>query len=309
MNGKIFKSRFINLIKECISNSWDVRLFNKIGKRIDAKFDFHKASGISEKMIVQPMDAARIFVNYFFENDLQFKLINELIYAHLHGVDGYSISIFNFNGLVDELEKLGYVYDNTRQTIVQIDNENILPNWGYLEEGKEYHFCFISIDIVENSKIVRKNVPSKIKDTYRNFYEILKKSITRRDGRIWVWEGDGGIITFQGESAINRAMYSILDFILNLPVYNCIYNLLNQEIVFRTVIHPGKAIFMNDINKINSEALDRLLEIEKSYTKPGNIVISKLAWQALNPTLQSFFTPIENLYYFQYEAGRKLKNG
>ncbi len=308
MIGK-FRTRFKKILIECISNSLDIRMCNKIGKKIEPLFDIYKVSGISEKIVIQTMDAAKILIDYFFEKEKPYRLIDEIINANFFGIDSYPITIYNLNVLLEEIEKMGYRYDKKLKRVVLIDKYNNLVNWGYLEENEEYHFCFVSIDIVENSKIVRKNNPQNISETYRYFYEILKNKITIRDGRIWIWEGDGGIIAFQGENAINRAVYALFDFVLSQPVINSIYNLLNKEIKYRIAINPGKAIFKNDIDKIRSDELDRVRELEKTTT-PGYMIITKITWQSLNSSLQNLFKSIdskdnEGLYYLHYKDGRE----
>jgi len=306
----IFKTRFKKILTECIANSLDVRMINKIGQKIEPQFDFNKITGISDKMAVQSMDAANIFVDYFFNSGNPTKLINEIINANFFGIDGYESPIYNITKLLDELLRLGYIYDKSLKKIIFKDKDSTLLNWGILDEGEEYSFCFVAIDIVESSKIVRKNRGANITETYKSFHDLLKLKVIKRDGRVWSWEGDGGLIAFYGDDAIKRAVFAILDFFFNLHFYNSVYNKLNNEIRFRAAIHPGKAIFRHEVNKIQSQAIDRVKEMEKNFASPANLVISKLAMQSLNPTLQSFFKPIDNnensnIYCLNYISGRK----
>ncbi len=306
----IFKSRFKKIFTECISNSVDTRMLGKIIRKFDPHFDFSKITGISDKMVLQSGDAANISVDYYFNTENFNKYITEVINANYFGVDGYETPIYNITGLLYELFKLGYIYDKSLRKIILTDRNNSLLNWGILDEGEEYSFCFASIDIVENSRIVRQNKGINISETYKAFHDLLKIKVIKRDGRIWTWEGDGGLIAFYGEDAINMAVFAVLDFFLDIPFYNAVYNKLSNEIRFRAAIHPGKAIFRNNINLIQSKAIERVKEYEKNYAIPANLVISRLAMQSINPSLQSFFKPIDNIedssiYYFNYYSGRK----
>jgi hypothetical protein len=117
-------------------------------------------------------------------------------------------------------------------------------------------------------------------------------------------------LLFHGENAIQRAVYSMLDFTLSMPVFNACFNRLGEEIFARVAIHPGKAVYKEDVSIIKSEAVDYVKKIEKDHTRPGNLVLSKIAWQELGTSLQSYFKPLkvsqnEDLYSLHFEAGRR----
>jgi hypothetical protein len=194
--AKKFKSRFTKILIEVMATSLDIKMINRLGRRIDPLFDIHKVSGVPEKLTLQMLDAARIFVEYCYEHDKHVSLLGELINAQIYGIDGYPITINNFPGFLKEVEKIGYRYDKEHRKVLTIETRSADPGWGYLEKNKEYSLCFISIDIVDNSKIVRKYNIRKIGETYRMFHNLVEAKSTARNGRIWVWEGDGGLIAF-----------------------------------------------------------------------------------------------------------------
>jgi len=309
-----FNDRFKELLIDSLSNSLSARMCNKLGERLEPLFNIHKISGISEKITMQPRNMAKNFVDYFFSKNKEFALVNELIKVSNHGIDGYSINVYNVNVLLKELQKLGYFFDKAHDQLVLIDHNSILPDWGILEDNKEYSICLVSVDIVKNSKIVREDNPRLIKETFKSFHNFINAKITNRDGRLWIWEGDGGIIAFYGDDAVNRAVFSVLDFYLSLPVFNAVFNKIKTAIVPRIAVHFGKVLFKKDIFLIKSDAIDTVREIEKNYTKAGEFLLTNIVHISLNTNLKNLFVPVNKVYKhellkFNFNVGRLPDNG
>jgi Na+/H+-translocating membrane pyrophosphatase len=49
---------------------------------------------------------------------------------------------------------------------------------------------------VKNSKFVRKYTADRIQKTYTDLKDIVDIAIERRNGRVWIWEGVGGLVAF-----------------------------------------------------------------------------------------------------------------
>ncbi len=309
-----FSDRFKELLIDSVSNSLSARMCNKLGEKLEPLFNIHRISGISEKITMQPRNMAKNFVDYFFSKNQEFDLVNEFIKVSLYGIGGYTINVYNINVLLKELEKLGYLYDKSHDQLVLVDRNSNQPDWGILEENKEYSVCLVSVDIVKNSKIVREDNPRLIKETYKSFHNFINAKITSRDGRLWLWEGDGGIIAFYGDDAVNRAVFSVLDFYLSMPVFNAVFNKIKTAIVPRIAVHSGKILFKKDVYCIKSDAIDTVKEIEKNLTQAGEFLLTNVVHISLNTNLKNFFAPINRRYKhellkFNFNVGRMPDNG
>lgn len=71
-----------------------------------------------------------------------------------------------------------------------------LPTGGVLRNGSDYVISMLRLDIVGNTELVRKYSKTLIESTYSDLRQIVEMASDRRNGRIWSWEGDGGIIAF-----------------------------------------------------------------------------------------------------------------
>ena len=66
----------------------------------------------------------------------------------------YSISYLReiVNGVID----LGYIFDNQNKLFVENPRIQRTKNWGILMDGEDYLFTFLRLDIVGNTKLVKK---------------------------------------------------------------------------------------------------------------------------------------------------------
>ena len=60
-----------------------------------------------------------------------------------------------------------WLYDNNNKMFVEDSSIRISRNWGVLLEEEEYTFSFIRLDIVGNTKLVKK-YPNFYKNTYHH---------------------------------------------------------------------------------------------------------------------------------------------
>lgn len=284
----IIKSRFKKILIESISASFDPKLINHLGREVESGFDLKKISGLSYGLTLQPLDASKIIVDYFLKKNQAKQLIRELLNAVYHGLNGRTISMSTINKILIELEKINYYYDKKQKLIID-KSGNQSNDWGFLEENNEYSFCFASIDVVKNSVITRLNKSNTVSSIYKQLHSLVENKVHQRNGRVWNWEGDGGIIAFYGENAVERTTIAMFDSILSMPVFNAIQNKLYFEIKIRIAIHPGKAVYKKNIKTIKSEALKTTQMLEKKYTPPGSLCISNVGWKSLDSNFQSLF--------------------
>lgn len=77
---------------------------------------------------------------------------------------------------------------------------------GVLREGKEYSLIVASIDIHDNSALVKKYKSYLIEKEYKKVIEFISRKLHDYNGRVWFWAGDGGIIAFRDEDGPVNAL-------------------------------------------------------------------------------------------------------
>jgi class 3 adenylate cyclase len=174
-------------------------------------------------------------------------------------------------------------------------DKEYLPSWGTLKDGKEYSLTVASVDICDNSKLVKKYKPKIMEKVYYELWEYLKNKLSLYDGRIWSWAGDGGILAFRQSNETTESVRCCLEIILSLPVFNLLPNRpIKDDIVLRIGMDCGKIKFFKDTGRIVSDVINYAAHLEKKGTKPNGLSISDVLFKSLTPAMKSIFkTKIE----------------
>ena len=147
---------------------------------------------------------------------------------------------------------------------------------GVLLEGYEYTICFLRMDVEGNSSLVRKYPQNIIKKTYTDLRSIVNRVIDKRDGRIWNWEGDGGLVAFFFGNRQLNATLCAMEIMHELFMYNLEQCRLDKPLKIRIAVHGGSLEYSGDLENITkSEPVKRVHEIEKKFTKPGTVTMSE----------------------------------
>ena len=169
-------------------------------------------------------------------------------------------------------------------------NGRTLVSWGALRDGREYPLAIASIDICQNSELVKKHTPKVMEQVYYRLWEFLKARLDTWEGRIWSWAGDGGILAFRGEENVARAVSCCLEILASLSVFNMQPDKpIKDAICFRIALDFGPLKFFSDTGKIVSEVINYAAHLEKKGTKPSKLSISDEVHARLSPAMQKMF--------------------
>ncbi len=274
-----------------------------IGKEIFSRFNAHLLSGLPFGIILQPDIAAKTLIEHSIQQNKLKEVTELIINIALHnggGVIFRPIEIPEIKEVLSFLSSYGFHFKNN---ILEFTNQK--DNWGYLEENKEYYFVYMSIDIVGNSQIQLKYPKELIEEVYTRLQKLIRILVEFYDGKIWTWAGDGGIATFYvgnvEELAANSAMKIFFElFLFNLDPNR---NKFEEPIKLRIGIHGGNSIYKENKGNILSDAINYVAHLEKNYTNPDSITISKIIYERLNPRLQNIFKKkgiFENIETYEF---------
>jgi class 3 adenylate cyclase len=192
------------------------------------------------------------------------------------------------NEIIKRINECGYIYDNENKIFVENPAMRRTKNWGALIEGKEYHFAFLRIDIAENSKLVRKYPEKLINEAYSDVREIVETSIDKRNGRIWNWEGDGGLVAFYFSNKDLQAALSGIEIINKLFIYNLSHCRLDEPLKVRIAVHSGLCRYTEDLEaQMKDDVIKLTVQIESQLTKPNSMTISNTVRSKLYSSLLS----------------------
>jgi class 3 adenylate cyclase len=291
----------MHLATRALAESMDVRSMIHLARRFIRNYDLYEQMGFSRNMSIPNKDAAKQIVRDVKNSELMLDLISMLIKIHEMGLGGRKYRIPYLSDMVGEIRKSGLIYDKDTNMFFEDPRVMQTMNWGVLREFEEYIFTFLRIDIVGNSTLVRENPEEVIQKTYSDLRALVQTSIIKRNGRIWNWEGDGGLVAFYFSHKNIHAVLSAMEILHELYIYNLVRSNLNTPLRVRMAVHCGICQFRHNFEDLKSDTIKKIMYLESKCTKPEMVTVSSAVYQMLNETivkqLQQIKSDTELPYY------------
>jgi len=257
-----------------------------------------------QRLRLPPHIASEHLINFIRKNEKTSGLVRFLIDLDCHTLSGKQIIFRELEDLLVILRHSGIGYDFSKREFYFISETDAGPKWEEcLQEGKEYEFSYVSVDIVKSSDMTRNEDIKLVKHTINSLFELINKSAHNYSGSIWSWQGDGGIVAFWGEQCIFQSIYFSIEALGLLPVFNVRQNSLENDIDLRFGIDCGKTSYKKDKGNIISPNLNFAAHLEKKCTAKNSITISERIYTALDYKQTTYFQPkgqLEDTIYYSY---------
>lgn len=290
----------ISLTAKALAESMDVHTMSHVARKLIHNYDIYKRTGFPLNFPIPKKDAARQIMNDMRDKELFFQLINLLIDIHEKGIMGRKHRILHLREVMREIKRAGFIYDREYNMFVEDPRVRQTHNWGVLREFEEYIFTFVCFDVVGSSYLVRRHSEDLIQQIYSEISTTIKDITSKRNGRLWNWEGDGGLIAFYFSNKNKNAALSAIEIVHELYIYNLIRNRLDEPLRMRIAVHSGPCQFRHAFTDIKSDTLNQIYEIESSHTKPDSVTFSSTVYRMLDNSIARELRQIkgkENTFY------------
>lgn len=297
-------SSLVSLAAKALSESMDLDLMTSLVRELIYDYDLYRATGYRDSMSLNRRDAARQIVPDIVKAGLFNNMVSILIQFHTDGYKGRKYPIQYLKDLLRELNEIGYIYDKENKLFIEDPSKRRTRNWGAFVKGHEYPLAFLRLDIVGNSQLVRKYPENVIQATYADLRKIVDASIEKRNGRVWSWEGDGGLVAFYFSDKSLLATLSGMEIINELFIYNTLHCKLGEPVKIRLAVHFGNCEYTEDPEELMKEdVIKETVQIEAKHTKPNSMTISNTVCSKLDASLLESFKPLSDepqLHYCSY---------
>ncbi len=276
---------------ELIARNFKADDIQELGKLLFKDFDCHKLAGKSSHITLSSKKCAVTLVEYCNSSSKTFELMQLLVELDGSTLNGNPVTIEGIEEYLNKLTATGIYYDFRKRKVLYSKKEvSGLVNWGSLKDGKEYTMTILSIDIVNNSKLVKKYSSRTMEKIYFNLKSFLTNKLYEYDGRLWNFAGDGGLAAFTFKDQITRGVLCALDIQTSIPIFNLNPSFsIDDPIELRIGIDSGKIRFTSETGHIVSEVINFASHLEKYATEPGHISISETVAKQLNRKIMRLF--------------------
>lgn len=285
-------TRLAGLFVQALSQSLSVDMMTVVARRVIRDYDVYERSGFPSNIPMPRADAARHILKDISREGLFLKLIETLIEVQSDGVMGREVPVPLLSRIVAEIEDQGYRYSAEKRLFVEAAGRGKTMGWGALREGRTYELALLRLDVAGNSAIVRRYSAEKVHSAFGAMKEIARRQVERRDGRIWSWEGDGGLAAFYfGDKAVQATLCGI-EILHELSLYNLLACQLPEPVHVRLAVHAGPCRFTASPRDSAGETIRRVELLESMYTEPDSLTISSVVFTDLGGKLGRSFAPV-----------------
>ena len=282
----------LNETTEIIANNFTPVEIESLGKIIYSPYDGHKAAGVKNHITMSSRKCANALVQFINKSKKTFQLIKLIIEMDDSSLNGKVKNIEGLEAYLNKLIKSDIYYDFKKRKLHHSKkNAQKMINWGVLKDGKTYPITIMSLDIVGNSKMVKKHGTKTMEKVYFHLRSFVEKKVHDYDGRIWNFAGDGGLIAFTSKNHVMRSVLCSLDIRAALSVFNIHPDIpIKDNIILRLALDTGKIKFSLDTGHIVSDTINYAAHLEKLGTLPGEIAISENIKKELPPKIVKVFS-------------------
>lgn len=242
-----------------LSESMETRTMTHLIRELFPDYDIHARTGFPESLAIPNVDVARQIVKDVIDAERFVNFVALLIKIQEEGAMGRRYPIAYLRDIIKGVYDMGFIYDKVNRMFVEDPHVRHTRNWGVLQPGVEYTMGFLAVDIVGNSDLVKNHSDQAIQQTYQDLRDIVHASIIKRNGRIWHWEGDGGLAAFFFGNKHMSAAASAMEILHELFIYNRIRCRLEKKLKVRIGVHGGPCEYTD-----NEEELEKIVTVNET---------------------------------------------
>ncbi len=286
------KARLRTLAGRALSEMMDVRSMVHLARRLFGSYDLYERTGFPSSVPIPNRDAARQIVDDVIEAGLLLDFAALLVELERVGSEGRARRSSPLQAIVQEILERGYYFDEQSRSFVEDTDIRTTRNWGVLREGESYILTFLGIDVAGNSELVREYGQQAMSPLYRSLKALITSLSEKRNGRLWVWEGDGGIVAFTSEEQKLRATLTGIELLNELFIYNHTECPLDGGLHIRVTVHQGPCEYGETGAELSSDTVKRMLQIDARYGVPDTMIVTDSVYPSLERIVASALEPL-----------------
>lgn len=237
-------------------------------------YDIHRRTGFPESLSIPNQDVAAQIVRDVADAGRFPDFVSLLIRVQEEGYMGRKYPVAYLRQVVQGTYDLGFLYDQVNGMFVENPKIRHTRNWGVLKLGEEYTLAFLAIDIAGNTVLVRTQDEKAVQQTYRDLRQIARDAVHRRNGRMWNWEGDGGMAAFFFGNRHMNAVLSAMEILHEMFIYNRTRCPLTTPVRVRIGVHAGPCVYTDSEEQLKNIQTVKEVNALEQASKNDSITIS-----------------------------------
>ncbi len=292
------KTAIVTLCKRALYESVSTNDMCRFVKIFDDDYDIYRESGIPRNIPISNQNAATQIVNDMLRANRFIDLVEVLVKVSTIGYMGRKYSIKYLRTLITNLQKEGFVYDESTGQLFEDSRMRATPNWGRLLNGDQKSVAVLRLDIVGNSELVKNESAQNIERAYTDLRNIVERAVLIRAGRLWSWEGDGAVAAFVFGKKEKAVLLAGMEILNELFFYNRLHSPLSASLNVRVAAHVGLMRYNTDLTELlKDQIIKEVIMLEGKSTAIDSFSVSPGLFMYIDTVMQDLFTKKKDKYF------------
>jgi len=198
----------------------------------------------------------------------------------LHGWSDYLCGKQLLKNLHEErLHNILYFFHNKRPVPqsqeLTMEGEFSGEDWTSIEDGKEYIFGMLYIEMIHGEELSDTVSESEINRLQKEWEKLLQDFFDPWFGYLWISNSWANILLFPFDGKKLHALEGVLEFQLNVPTFK--FKMVKGSLQYKQVLHLGKTQFRkrHQTSHLVSESLNDLFHMGMYHAQPGHLYLTE----------------------------------
>lgn len=287
------KARVRTLAARALAESMEVKTMIHLVRRLFGTYDLHERTGFPSSVPIPNRTAARQIVDDVTRTGLFLDFVSLLLEVERLGMEGRKYRFPRLQAIVNEILEVGYRYDPETRSFIEDSAIRTTRNWGVLKPGESYIMAFVAVDVAGNSSLVRTYGRETMSEQYATLRSIVGAIAEKRNGRLWGWEGDGGIVAFTFDEQNQRATLTGMEILNELFLYNLTHCPLDEGLHVRVTVHNGPCEYSETGSELTSDTVKKVWEIDAAHGITDSLILTDSVFPSLGRNLARRLEPLD----------------
>ena len=163
-------------------------------------------------------------------------------------------------------------------------------DWNTIASGKEYTFFFLFVELDDKDELEQRYERENLTVSLASFRKYIEASVSRFNGRIWMWSRFGGLILFPVGTSLGMPLKAGFRLMLFKHLYDIEGSKFPHFLSVRLALHIGNTVYSKqNTGHIVSDSLNSVFHLGQQYVKPGNFNVTETVLKFADPPLKRYF--------------------
>ncbi|MBN2737856.1 MAG: adenylate/guanylate cyclase domain-containing protein [Spirochaetales bacterium] len=249
------------------------------------------------------------------EKEFKYAQKNDKVFLALIDLQGKvkDIGTYIYKGIVDYIGKDNGVNDFSKRRFIDVENylenyrcdyfladeeDELEPGaykiaekgWATIRSDEEYTFYIMYVELDDKKEMEKSFAKSNLKLAIDSFKRFVEQNVARFEGKLWIWQGFGGVVLFPFNGHDCPAALSGFRMAIYKHLHDVEESLFPHFISYRMAIHLGNVLYQEEnTGNVIADTINSVFHLGSKYAEPGEFYMTDDTYRFIHPKIKPYF--------------------